>query len=128
FASGHRQQIGGDRLETLAAGPAGGGGAGPEQIADRHEVAVLAATVLVALPLLGGVVVLDRKRPVAGLLSFPAVEEAASPRFAGDSVQLGEQSTVVASYVFKAELRHQLIDVHEFLFGRHWLVRKKGGM
>src|SRR5207244_3240996 len=87
----YRQEIGGDPLESFAARPAAGGLAGLEQIAEGHEIAALAAAVLVTVPVLRVGTRLDRQGPVASLLAFSTGKEAARTDFLADLVQLGER-------------------------------------
>ena len=116
LAASHSLEIGGDFLEALAAGPAAGVCAGLQKIAEGHEVAALAAAVLVALPLLGRVAFLDGEDSVASFLRSPAEEEAPGTGFIADAVQLGKIDAVEAGHLFERDAGHQLVDVDEGLF------------
>src|SRR5205085_936001 len=71
-----RLQIGSDLFEPLPARPAPGRRAGLEEVAERHEVAPLAAAVLMTVELLGWIIGLNRQCPVAGFLSLATSEKA----------------------------------------------------
>ena len=71
------------------------------------------AAVLEALPLLGGMVRLDRQRPVPRLLRPPARQKTAGACFLTDSFEFRQLHAIVRSDLFQRDLRDQFVDVNE---------------
>ena len=99
------------------------------QIAERHEVATLAATVIVAVPPLRRIVHLNCKCPVTRGLFLSAVEEAGRAGFCPYLLELGKCHAIERRNLLKRNLRHQSVDVDvRLLLGCHGKRRMMSAM